>query len=433
MNNSRQIAITILQKIINDNLFFSEAKEQLQIEHHQEIAFINMLILTTLRHHIFIQKTLQQFIKKPHKGTPRFVDLAIEIATAEILFLDTPDYAVLNSYINIIKQQTDKYIANFANAVLRNITRQKTEILQQNTNIPFSDKFKKQALKGYSPTKIQELEKFSINIPPLDLTIKNHSQLESINQHLQGTILPNNSIRLQNNGKINELYGYTQGLWWVQDFAASLPVLALGNIKNKTVLDLCAAPGGKTAQLISRGAQTTALDISQSRLNMLQENLKRLNFQATNIICANAVNFLQNYSDTLFDIILLDAPCSATGTFRRHPELIHIKNQKDIDKSVEIQKQLLELSSHALKQGGVLLYTVCSITLQEGEEQINNFLLKHPEYKLIPILESDLNLQNKNNFPNIINSDGCIRTFPFHLKEQGGMDSFFVAKLQKVQ
>ena len=433
MNDSRQIAITILQKILNEGMFFSEAKELLQIDKHKDIAFINILVLTTLRRRIFIQQALHQFIKKPHKGAPRFTDLAIETAVAEILFLDTPDYAVLNSYVNIIKQQSDKYIANFANAILRNITSQKTEILQQNTSILFSDKFKTQILKDYSSIKIQELEQCSMIIPPLDLTIKNHSQLQDINQHLQGIILPNGTIRLQHSGKINELYGYNQGLWWIQDFAASLPVLALGDIKDKNVLDLCAAPGGKTAQLISRGAKTTALDISHSRLNTLQENLQRLNLQADNIVCDNAVTFLQNYNGTLFDIILLDAPCSASGTFRRHPELIHTKNQKDIDKSVEIQKRLLELSSQALKKEGILLYTVCSITIQEGEAQIANFLQKHPEYKLIPILESDLTTQNKNDFPNIINSNGCIRTFPFHLKEQGGMDSFFVAKLQKVQ
>ena len=432
MNNSRQTAVAILQKIINENMFFSEAKEQLQATEHKDIAFINMLVLSTLRHRIFVQKTLHQFIKKNNKKQLRFADFAIETAATEILFMDTPDYAILNSYINLIKQQSDKYIANFANAVLRNICRQKNEIKKTNFHIFFSEHFKQHVLKGYSASAINEIEKCAQNIPPLDLTIKNPAQTEEINRHLQGTILPNGSIRLHNSGKINELYGYDKGLWWVQDFAASLPVLALGDIKNKTVLDLCAAPGGKTAQLISKGAITTALDISADRLTTLQENLQRLNLKTANTICGNAIDFLQNYSGEPFDIILLDAPCSATGTFRRHPELIHLKNQNDINKSADIQKQLLSLSSNALKKGGIILYTVCSIRKKEGEEQISAFLQNHPEYKQVPISEADLHKQKHIGFPDIIDSKGNIRTLPNHLNQYGGMDSFFAAKLQKV-
>lgn len=432
MSDSRQIAVTILQKIINENLFFSDAKEQLQVSEHKDISFINMLVLSALRHHVFIQKTLHKFIKKKHKKHPRFADFAIEIATAEILFMDTPNYAILNSYINIIKQQSDKYIANFANAVLRNICRQKDEILKNNHHTFFSEYFKQHILKGYSASTINDIEQCVQNIPPLDLTLKDISQIDDVNQQLQGTILPNGSIRLPNNGKINELYGYREGLWWVQDFAASLPVLALGNIKNKTVLDLCAAPGGKTAQLISKGALTTALDISASRLKTLQENLQRLGLKATDIICEDAIDFLQNYSGELFDIILLDAPCSATGTFRRHPELIHLKNQNDVGKAADLQKQLLSLASKALKKDGIILYTVCSISKKEGEEQVTSFLQQHSEYKHIPILETDLHNQKHLSFPNIIDSQGNIRTLPNHLNQYGGMDSFFAAKLQKV-
>lgn len=432
MDNSRQIAVTILQKIINENLFFSDAKEQLHLTEHKDIAFINMLVLSTLRHRVFIQKILHQFIKKANKKQPRFADFAIETATAEILFLDTPDYAILNSYINLIKQQSDKHIANFANAVLRNICRQKEDILKNNSYIFFSEHFKQHILKGYSASTINEIEKYARNVPPLDLTIKNPAQTEEINRQLQGTILPNGSIRLSNTGKINKLYGYDEGLWWVQDFAASLPVLALGDIKNKTALDLCAAPGGKTAQLISKGASTTALDISAERLKTLQENLQRLKLKTTNTICANALDFLQNYTGELFDIILLDAPCSASGTFRRHPELIHLKNQNDINKSADIQKQILSLASNALKKDGIILYTVCSISKKEGEEQIATFLQNHPEYKQIPISEADLYKQKHIDFPNIIDSKGNIRTLPHHLNQYGGMDSFFAAKLQKV-
>ena len=433
MNSSRQIAVEVLVRIFNEQLFFSEAKVRSKAEERTDLPFVNMLVLTTLRHLVFIRRVLNRFIKKPHCGALRFADCALWAAATEMLFLDTPDYAVINTYIGLIKKCHDKYIANFANAVLRSISRCKTEILNEDTSPFFPPEFIKILKKGYTSEQIKQIEEISAREAPLDMTFKNLAEAEIWNRELNGTILPNGSIRLNNGGKISALPGYDKGVWWIQDFAASLPVLAMGNIGGLRILDLCAAPGGKTAQLISRGAQTTALDISADRLNTLSANLKRLNLQTEATICANALDYLQNFTGKPFDALLLDAPCSASGTIRRHPELVHIKTSNDIKKTAELQKRLLEHAGQALKDDGILLYTVCSISPAEGEEQIKSFLATHQEFRLLPISERDIRINGAQSLDFLINHDGCLRTLPYYCRNQGGMDAFFAAKLQKVK
>ena len=407
MSNARQISVEIIFQILNNKVFFSEAKSALKVEENAEISFINMLVLTTLRRLTFIKKVLYQFIKKRATPNLRFVDCALYVAAAEMLFLETPDYAVINSYVELVKKQQDKYTANFTNGVLRNLARKKQTLMGENTTIFFPTDFVK-ILEGYTREQIRQIEEY-------------------------GTLLPNGSIRLENNGKISALPGYQEGAWWVQDFAASLPVLSLGKVEGLQVLDLCAAPGGKTAQLISRGAITTALDISKSRLQTLSENLQRLNLTAQDIICCDALEYLKGYKEPLFDVILLDAPCSASGTLRRHPELVHIKSANDIKQAARLQRQLLEMAGKALKEGGILLYTVCSIAKAEGEEQIQTFLEQNTDYRLLPIKINDIDFSGSKSLSLLISKEGYIRTLPYYSGPQGGMDSFFVAKLQKVK
>lgn len=431
MSNARQISVEIIQQILNDKVFFSEAKSELKAEENADISFINMLVLTTLRRLIFIKKALRQFVKKSPKNL-RFVDCAIYVAAAEMLFLETPDYAVINSYVELIKKKQDKYVANFANGVLRNLARKKQTLMSENTNTFFPTDFVK-VLEGYTHEQIRQIEEYSIQEAPLDLSCKSLEQAKLWSSKLEGTLLPNGSIRLENNGKISALPGYREGAWWVQDFAASLPVLSLGKVEGLQVLDLCAAPGGKTAQLISRGAITTALDISKSRLQTLSENLQRLNLTAQDIICCDALTYLKDYAGPLFDIILLDAPCSASGTLRRHPELMHIKNTKDIKEAAKLQRQLLDMAGNALKKDGILLYTVCSIAKAEGEKQIQTFLEQNSDYRLLPIKINDIDFSGTKSLSLLISKEGYIRTLPYYSGPQGGMDSFFVAKLQKVK
>lgn len=432
MSNARQISVEIIFQILNNKVFFSEAKSALKVEENAEISFINMLVLTTLRRLTFIKKVLYQFIKKRATPNLRFVDCALYVAAAEMLFLETPDYAVINSYVELVKKQQDKYTANFTNGVLRNLARIKDKVIWSVTSEFFPPEFIK-VLQGYTREQIRQIEEYSAQEAPLDLSFKSLEQAKIWSSKLDGTLLPNGSIRLENNGKISALPGYQEGAWWVQDFAASLPVLSLGKVEGLQVLDLCAAPGGKTAQLISRGAITTALDISKSRLQTLSENLQRLNLTAQDIICCDALEYLKGYKEPLFDVILLDAPCSASGTLRRHPELVHIKSANDIKQAAKLQRQLLEMAGKALKEGGILLYTVCSIAKAEGEEQIQTFLEQNTDYRLLPIKINDIDFSGSKSLSVLISPQGYIRTLPYYSGHQGGMDSFFVAKLQKVK
>lgn len=428
MSETRQLAVQMLKDVIENNTFFSDVKNQNENTSSQDSAFINMLVLTALRHLVFIKKILKKFVKKKLPADVSFGEFALILGTVEILYMDTPDYAVINSYVNITKHNTNNYVGGFVNAVLRNVCKQKEQLMQEDNGEFFSAEFFKILNQDYGKKTIQKMQIASMLEPSLDLTAKENAQ--QLAKDLNAVLLPNNSLRLQNRGKITELSGYTQGLWWVQDFAASLAAQTLGNIKGQRVLDLCAAPGGKTAQLINAGANVTALDISQPRLKTLEENLTRLTLKCQDIVCADALDYLKNFQEEAFDAILLDAPCSATGTIRRHPELVHIKRLKDVEKLTILQKDFLQVVGNALKKDGILVYCVCSITKAEGENQILTFLESHPEFINLPIKASELFSQG--NLDEIITPEGFIRTLPNHLLELGGTDAFFVARLKKV-
>ena len=414
--SARETATFALQKIIKEKVFFSEIKESIPT---QDAPFVNMLVLSALRHLVFIKKSLKQFAKKKLPEKVSIAEYALILGTTEILYLNTPDYAVINSYVEIVKKHTDQYVAGFINAVLRKICKEKDKLIKEDNGLFFPPEFSRILNLDYNKKTIAKIEKIAILEPPLDISITKETKLT-------GKKLDNETIRLENDGKISELPDFQEGTWWVQDFAASLAVKTLGNIKDKRVLDLCAAPGGKTAQLINKGAKVTALDISQSRLDILGQNLQRLKMKTEKTIAQDGLEYLKNFSEEAFDIILLDAPCSATGTLRRHPEIVHIKNLKDIEKQASFQEKFLEHVSKALKPNGILVYCTCSISKLEGEIQIVKFLEDNQNFKALPITEKEVS------YKDIINEDGFIRTLPHHLANLGGMDSFFVAKLQKV-
>lgn len=429
MTDTRQIAAVMLQNILENKTFFSDAKNRGTETAAADSAFINMLVLTTLRHLVYIKKTLKKFVKKKLPPTVAFGEYLLFLGAAEILYLDTPDYAVINSYVDIAKSKTDKYVGGFINAVLRNLCRQKEELRQGDEGEFFTPEFFRILNQDYGKKTIHKIQSAAGKEPELDISVKNDAAGWA--QKLGGRLLPGNTVRLKNRGRITELPGYKEGVWWVQDFAASLAAKALGTVKGKRVLDLCAAPGGKTAQLLNAGAEVTALDISEPRLNTLKENLKRLQFETCEIICADALDWLKNFNTAPFDAILLDAPCSATGTIRRHPELVHIKSLKDVEKLASLQKDFLALAGSALKKDGILVYCTCSVTKAEGEKQIAAFLEGNPDFTSLPVTSRELSGDDR--LKEIISEEGFIRTLPQHLESLGGTDAFFVARLKKVK
>lgn len=396
----------------------------------QEKAFIKRLVLTALRRQEFLKKVINGYSSKPlpQKLTP--AHLLVILGAVEILYFNTPEYAVVSSYVNVAKQTCGKYAGGFVNAVLRKICQNKQHILPTTESVFFPKAFRRILQPDYTAGQIAAIEKSSLGEPPLDLTVKNTPEIWA--EKLNGKLLPNGSVRLYAAGAVNTLPGYDEGQWWVQDAASSLAAAALGNIAGKKVLDLCAAPGGKTAQLLNAGAKVTALDISARRLQTMDENLHRLGFKTDQTICADAVEFLKNTED-VFDVILLDAPCSATGTLRRHPEIVHTRGSKDIEQNAAVQKKLLRAAAPHVACGGTLLYAVCSLSKTEGEKQILDFVTSNPEFKIKPVDTVLIAGQKQNVFDDMLTSEGFLRCLPSYLAQDGGLDGFFIAMLQKVK
>ena len=420
MKNERAEYVEILQKILTANIPLSFFKDNIP---DAQKSFFNMLFLTTLRQMTFIKQiVLPQFIKKKIPSKQKILNFIFYLSITELLFLDTPDYAVINSYVDIAKKFTDKFGANFVNAVLRNILRQKSDLLSIKKHPYFSDEFLKILKSDYTQDEILQMERFTAVEPALDITLKKSVQ----NPFSHGLILPTGSIRLESNTKVSGLSAYNDGIWWVQDAAAALAVQSLTNLKGKKVLDLCAAPGGKTAQLLDAGAIVTAVDISEERLATLRTNIERLNFtENLTVICSDALQFVTSQK---FDVILIDAPCSATGTFRRHPEIIHTKTLNDVVQQAKLQKDILNHAISLLAPNGIIVYATCSLAKSEGEGQINGFLKTHPDFIVLPISIAGTE--------NMLTKEGYLRILPqsFIVDEQpnlSGADGFFIACLQR--
>lgn len=425
--NIRRHCVEILQRILEEKIFFNSLKTEIE---EKNLPFANMLILTALRHLEALKLILRKFLNKKIPDKNKKVYYALLLGATEILYLDTPDYAAINEYVNIARKVSDKYAAGMVNAVLRRVAADKDNLNTAFNCRCFPEEFKKILRADYTQDEIAKLEESAKVEPALDITAKGSA--EELALKLNGVLFANGTIRLKGlKTKVSELYGFKEGLWWVQDLAASLPVNLLGEVNGKKVLDLCAAPGGKTAQLLSKGAKVTAVDIDEERMARLRQNIKRLQMEENlTTVTADGLDFLQN-STEIFDIIVLDAPCSATGTFRRHPEVLHLKTANDVNKQLDVQAQMLNAAAAKLARGGQILYCTCSAAKAEGENQVAKFLQSHSDFKLKAFDLQNLNKFNGKLFDKNIIDKGVLRTLSYYMQNDGGMDVFFAACLQK--
>ncbi|MDC1303025.1 RsmB/NOP family class I SAM-dependent RNA methyltransferase [Pelagibacterales bacterium] len=374
-------------------------------------------ILSALCRKLFeIDNIIDQLTDKNISPRNIMVRNCIRIALIELIDLDRPAYAVINSWVEIAKNKKRlMHFSKLINAILRKFLKNNTK-----SNLIISKKVPGWLWNSWSNTygKIEasKIIEASLTEPPLDI-----SYVDQENNFLQLQNTLPGSFRLKNPGKINEIEGFKEGRWWVQDVGATIPVNILGDINNKEVLDLCSAPGGKTMQLLAKGANVTCIEISKKRIDTMQENFRRTQLKPE-IICADILKWT---SDKKYDFILLDAPCSATGTIRKNPDLIHIKEQHDLKKNIQLQKLLLQRAINFLSSTGVLVYCVCSLEIEEGENQIDAFLAENEAISLIPIDEKEFP-----EYKHFINPRGYLRTLP-HLQVDGGIDGFFISKLYK--
>lgn len=420
MANDRGYFALALQRILEDGVALSVLKNDVATE---DRGYFNMLMMTTLRQLAFIRESvLPRYIKKkiPHKE--RILTYLLYLGGAELLFMQTPAHAVINLSAEAAKRLAGQFGANFVNAVLRRVDKEKAALCALQNGHYFSRNFRQILKQDYAPEAVKAMEKYAGVEAALDITLKNTAD----NPLADGVVLPTGSIRLPANTKVSAIPEYAAGKWWVQDAAAALAVKGLGDVRGLKALDLCAAPGGKTAQLLAGGAEVTAVDISESRLATLKENIQRLDLaDKLAIVQADALEFTPT---SLFDIVLLDAPCSATGTFRRHPEIIHTRTVDDVRRQAALQKELIRKAAQLVTPGGKLVYATCSLAKAEGEVVIRNFIAEQPEFAIVPA--------SIRGTEHSVTKDGFIRILP-HTFVTGentalsGADGFFIAYLQR--
>ncbi|MES1154795.1 MAG: transcription antitermination factor NusB, partial [Pseudorhodoplanes sp.] len=373
--------------------------------------------LGTLRH------IVEAMLEKPLPPEIARAETALLLGAAQILFMDVPDHAAVDLSVRLV--QAERHASRYAglvNAILRRITREgkatlaKLDTLWLDTPPWLMSRWSNQ----YGEDTARAIAAANLNEPALDISVK--SDPESWAQRLGGRVLPNGSVRLIAHGPVTALAGFDEGAWWVQDAAATLPVKLLGDVKGKSVADLCAAPGGKTAQLANAGAHVMAVDRSAPRLKRLAENFTRLNLKAETITADAAA-----WKGGPFDAILLDAPCTATGTIRRHPDIPWLKGTNDLTKLAALQRRLLDHAVMLLKPGGVLVYCTCSLEPEEGEHAIAELLGRNTSVRRAPVTPSEVSGAE------FVTKDGVMRTLPCHWPDPdsrfGGLDGFYAARL----
>jgi 16S rRNA (cytosine967-C5)-methyltransferase len=363
------------------------------------------------------------------KGLPRragALEWILVAAAAQILFLDLPDHAAVDLAVRATRLDAGAApFAGLVNAVLRNVARAKDEIVAASD--PFDDdtpQWLAQRWKAnYGEETARRIARAHRDEPTLDLSVKRDPDDWAL--RLDGIVLPTGSVRLSTHAPIVELPGYADGEWWVQDAAAAIPARLIGVAAGARVVDLCAAPGGKSAQLAAAGAKVTAVDRSAERLKRLAANFSRLRLEAE-IAVANALAF----EAAPFEATLIDAPCTATGTIRRHPDVAWTKRQGDLATLGDLQSRLIDKAVALTRPGGIIVYCTCSLEPEEGEAQIAALLRRNPDVRRVAIMPAEIG-----GLAECLNPAGELRALPCHLQASeprlSGLDGFFVARLQR--
>ena len=359
-------------------------------------------------------RMLKTYLKKPPGD---HVMNALRLGLTELMQGEAA-HGVVNAYVEIVARNTrTQSMKGLTNAVLRRIADEGPEAWAKRA-VPLTPGWLRQPLvAAWGRDAVTGMEAAHFAGAPLDLTAKGDPA--GLATALGGVVLPTGTVRLAQAGQVSGLAGYDAGDWWVQDAAAALPVKLLGDVTGLRVLDLCAAPGGKTLQLAAGGADVTAVDLSEKRMTRLTENLARTGLAATTLVSDAFALTTGGY-----DAVLLDAPCSATGTIRRHPDLPYAKDGSEFGALIAQQETLIDHALSLLRAGGRLVYCTCSLLPDEGEVQIEEALARHPGLRVEPPMMAGVD-------PAWITEEGGLRLRPDYWPDLGGMDGFYIAVLTK--
>jgi 16S rRNA (cytosine967-C5)-methyltransferase len=390
----------------------------------RDAGFARAIANETLRRFGQLDALLRHFVPRsppPHRAGPT---LEILLAGAcELLFLNVAPHAAVDGANRLAAADSKAvHFKPLINATLRRIASEGKAVIaaQDAERLNTPDWLWSRWVEIYGEDVTCGIARAHLSPPPLDILGANDTaafqSLPGV-QSLSGGIL-----RLRDAGRVDMLPGFAEGAWWVQDFAASLPARLLGDVTGQTVVDLCAAPGGKTAQLSRAGAEVIAVEREAARVALLKENLARLNIEAR-VVESDLRDFVP---ETRAPFVLLDAPCSATGTIRRHPDLPWIKSAADVTACAETAAELLDAAAQMVADNGLLVFAVCSLEIEEGQEQIEQFLRRHSEFHREPLRAAEMF-----DLSELISPEGDLRTLPSHLPELGGMDGFYAARLRR--
>lgn len=425
---ARDVAVQLLAAVLHDRGSLDEALAKdlaTSSMEPRDRALARLIAGTALRRLGELEAVLTGFLKKPLPERQGQLWPILLSGAAQLLFLQTPPHAAVS--IAVEQARRDRKARRFeglVNALLRRVTSEGVQVLQGcdalRLNIP--DWLFARWLETYGEDQARHIAEASLKEAPLDISVKDDP--EKWAGRLGGNLLPTGSVRLAAGGRIEDLSGYADGSWWVQDAAAALPVKLLGPVAGKAVADVCAAPGGKTAQLAAAGAQVTAIDLSTARLARLRTNLERLHLKA-DLVEADAATWAPGRT---FEAVLLDAPCTATGTIRRHPDILRLKRPEDVTTLAGLQTRLLDNALRLVAPGGTLVYCTCSLEPEEGVRQIAQLLARADNVVRVPIAGGEYGIA-----PEWITPEGDLRTLPCHMphqdKQLSGADGFYAVRL----
>jgi len=433
---ARRIAADILDgglhkhRTLDEQLDGAGAHPGVKTLSDRDRALMRRLVATILRRLGTLGHVLSRLLDRGIPTDAPRAQSALLIGAAQILWMDVPDHAAVDLSVRLV--QSDRRAAKYAglvNAVLRRCAREGQplidEVKAKTLDIP--EWLLTRWIAHYGETAAREIAVALSHEPSLDITVKSDPAQWATRLH--GETLPTGTVRTLLQGSVTMLPGFTEGQWWVQDAAAALPARLFGDVKGLAIADLCAAPGGKTAQLAHAGARVTAIDRSVARMARLRDNLTRLELEAETVV-TDAAEWPGANSGEGFDGILVDAPCTSTGTIRRHPDVAWLRQEADIAALTALQKRLLQHAVTLLRPGGTLVYCTCSLEPEEGEQAVAALLASESGMRRAPIAAGEVA-----GLAEILTPEGDLRTLPSHLPHQdprlGGLDGFYAARLVK--
>ncbi|MDB5409195.1 MAG: rsmB [Rhodospirillales bacterium] len=421
--SARSVAIDLVGAVLRRKRPLDDAIEDnsdMALLPTRDRAFSRLLVATVLRRLGQIDALIAHCLNTPLPPRAAVVHDMLRLGIAQLLFLRTPAHAAVATTVDLAEARGFLSHKGLVNAVLRRLSTEGAALVEQHDapRLDTPDWLWASWTAAYGEAGARAIAQAHLKEAPLDLTVR--TDPEGWSKLLEASILPTGTLRRSSGGSITSLPGYAEGAWWIQDAAAAIPAQLFGDVAGRRIVDLCAAPGGKTAQLAAAGANVIAIDRSQRRLERLITNLHRLELSVEAVVADAAVWQPREKVHG----VLLDAPCTATGAIRRHPDVPHLKSPDDVARLAVVQERLLVAASEMVEPGGILVYCTCSLEPEEGPQQVARFLARTKEFRRAPI-----ELPEVGGLAEFLTPEQDLRTLPSHLAALDGIDGFFAARL----